>query len=83
MSDYDKTFAEIPPSRQEDGLRWLVILRNPNTGFCWLYSNVSPDESTYYDDWLMDRDEALEKAENRWGVKCSDWKPWTPEAPVH
>jgi len=75
MKTYNRFIAEVPPVRQEQHIRWLVLEEDlENTGGWYLYGHQDLNEGSDFDSWHQTRPEAQREASTRWGVTEDDWK---------
>ena len=74
MSVEQRSIAEVPVARRDDGIRWLVLESDLSSGGWFLFGHLSLEEASEFDSWHLTRDEALKEAEIQWGVDATDWQ---------
>lgn len=76
MSAEQRSLAEVPFARREDGVRWLVLESDSGSGSggWFLFGHLRLEEASEFDSWHLTRDEALKEAETQWGVVATDWQ---------
>jgi hypothetical protein len=65
--------AQLPEGSRDDGVRWLVLERDPDSSGWFLFLCITPDE-VKWDDWRLTRSKALALAKC-YGVEFEDWQP--------
>lgn len=72
MNRQHKAIAKIPKPRQQDDIRWLVLVPDCQGWFLFMHKELEQD--CIYDSWHPTREEALREAESHWGVRHMDWQ---------
>lgn len=71
-----KRVAEISEDRRDQGIRWLVMERDPNSQGFFVYLHRDLHEPCEYDHWYESQDEAIRQMNLAWGIIESDWRDW-------
>ena len=74
MNAEQRSIAEVPLGRRNDGICWLVLELDSRSGGWLLFGHLSLKEASEFDSWHLTREEALEEAKNEWGVAVVDWR---------
>lgn len=76
MKSKKRFIAEIPASRSEQNIRWIILEEDPeDTGGWYLYGHQNLDEGSDFDSWHPTYGQAQQEAYTRWGLTRDDWKP--------
>lgn len=70
-----KKYAIIPDEFISDGIKWLVVEKDPlDSGGYFLYHHKVLEEPCVYDDWFRELEHALQAAKEDFGINENDWK---------
>lgn len=78
MTTPSSWIAEVSPSFQRDGIRWLVLECSPGTGGWFLFGLESRDAPSQFDNWYEDADMARMQALEDWGISVDGWRERPP-----
>jgi len=67
--------AEIPAEHRKNGVHWLMLQKEVDSGGWLLLGHRTLEEGSEFDSWHLTRDEALREAELHWGVLSARWRP--------